>query len=288
MPVVLRRLTFAGAALLAVSVTGASNSAGAPNVPDSFTGAVLAPPVRGPAERVGDVQPDEFVRLASPSRPPAVGGLRRLGTGSGFFVGAGRVLTNFHVVESCSALTVGNNVEGAETFATLVAGDRAVDLAVLSTDGAGTAGMKPARFQSLLAAPTSDTFAVVGYPEHGLPVLMAELDEVTVYIPDLMSDLKRYNFNGDVRRGNSGGPVLDATAAVVGVVTAQLNTPEIYRRTGVLVDDVGLAIANRTIFEFLRANQIEFELAAAPAPSYSSERLLEEARGFVRQIGCWR
>jgi S1-C subfamily serine protease len=239
-------------------------------------------------DEAGEMRIDPIDRAPNSAHPPEVAGLRRLGTGSGFFIAPDRILTNFHVVDNCRALTVGNNVEGVEASATLIAGDRTVDLAVLSTGAAGVVGVKPARFQSGAAGPTSEKLAVVGYPEHGLPVLVAELAEVSVYVPDLMSNLRRYHFNGDVRRGNSGGPVLDETAAVVGVVTAQLNTPAIYQMTGVLVDDIGFAIANRTIFDFLRANQIEFEVAETPAPSRSSEQLLEEAHGFVRQIGCWR
>ena len=88
MSVLLRRL-LAGAALLAVCATGTSSSASAP-----------------------DVQPNEVSRLPDTSHPSTVQGLRRLGTGSGFFISAERVLTNFHVVDNCRALTVGNNVEG--------------------------------------------------------------------------------------------------------------------------------------------------------------------------------
>jgi len=275
--VIVRRLTLCGAVLfLAAWGSGTSGGVGALSFPQASAKEGLA---HEGTVGVLPVQPGS-------SHPTAVAGLRRLGTGSGFFISAGRVLTNFHVVGNCKALTVGNNVEGREASASLVVGDPVVDLAVLSADA--MEDVSPARFQALSVTPASDRFAVVGYPEHGLPVLVAELDEVTVYVPDLMSDLRRFNFNGDVRRGNSGGPVLDATAAVVGVVTAQLNTPEIYRTTGVLVDDVGLAISNRTVFDFLRANQIEFEVAAASEPSRSLDLLLDEAHGFVRQIGCWR
>jgi hypothetical protein len=97
----------------------------------------------------------------------------------------------------------------------------------------------------------------------------------------------RYSFYGPVRRGNSGGPVLDDTAAVLGVVTAQLDTVAVYRMTGIVIDDVGVAIANRTVLGFLEANKIEFK-AAVSAPKLSPQQVLEEARGFVRQIGCWR
>ena len=187
-------------------------------------------------------------------------------------------------MNACRALTVGNNVEGAEESAKLIAGDSMIDLAVLSTPS-GRA--KPAQFRTAITAQTEERLAAVGYPEHGLPVLQAELLEVAIYGPDLMAAGGRYFFNGAVRRGNSGGPVLDDTAAVVGVVTAQIDTVAVYNMTGVVIDDVGFAISNRTIFEFLDANKIVFE-SALSARRLSPQQVLGEARGFVRQISCWR
>ena len=219
-----------------------------------------------------------------PRHPPEVEGLSRVGTGTGFFITPDRVLTNFHVVNGCKALTVGNNVESAEAGATLIAGDRMIDLALLS---APAVEAKPAIFQMAVTAQTGERLAIVGYPEHGLPVLKAELLEVGAYGADLMAAGERYVFYGAVRRGNSGGPVLDDTAAVVGVVTAQIDTVAVYRMTGIVIDDVGIAISNRTVLDFLQANRITLESAASDV-KLSSQQVLEAARGFVRQIGCWR
>src|SRR5579872_974607 len=66
---------------------------------------------------------DQVLRALHPRHPANVEGLRLFATGTGFFVSNGVVLTNFHVAGSCKALTVGNNSEGDELSATLVAGD---------------------------------------------------------------------------------------------------------------------------------------------------------------------
>ena len=100
-------------------------------------------------------------------------------------------------------------------------------------------------------------------------------------------DRRFYSFIGAVRGGNSGGPVLDEKGAVVGVVTAKINTPAIFKRTGIVVKDIGFAIPNSTIFDFLRRNSVAFQQgqqAAALAPA----QILQEAHGFVRQIRCWK
>jgi S1-C subfamily serine protease len=216
--------------------------------------------------------------------PPGVQGLHLAGTGSGFFIGPDRVLTNFHVAGSCKALTVGNNREGQEADAELVAGEAGVDLAVLSTTGAGET---PALFDTDTPLESGVHLAIVGYPAFGRPVLDAQLEQASVMDSDALGDRRFYSFIGAVRGGNSGGPALDEKGAVVGVVTAKINTPAMYRKTGILIKDIGFAIPNGTIFDFLRRNSIAFgqsKRAANLAPA----QILQVAHGFVRQIGCWK
>jgi S1-C subfamily serine protease len=216
--------------------------------------------------------------------PPGVNGLHLVGTGSGFFIGPDRVLTNFHVAGSCKALTVGNNREGQEADADLVAGDAGVDLAVLSTLGAGAT---PALFNSDAPLESGAHLAVVGYPAFGRPVLDAQLEQASVMGSNAMGDRGYYSFIGSVRGGNSGGPVLDEKGAVVGVVTAKINTPAVYRRTGVLIKNIGFAIPNGAIFDFLRRNSVAFQQGPKGA-SLAPAQILQQAHGFVRQIGCWK
>jgi len=216
--------------------------------------------------------------------PPGVKGLHLAGTGSGFFIGPDRVLTNFHVAGSCKALTVGNNREGQEADAELVVGEAGVDLAVLATTGAGETS---ALFDTDASMETGAHLAIVGYPAFGRPVLDAQLEQASVMDSDAAGDRRFYSFIGAVRGGNSGGPVLDENGAVVGVVTAKINTPAMYRKTGILIKDIGFAIPNSTVFDFLRRNSIAFEQnkrAANLAPA----QILQMAHGFVRQIGCWK
>jgi S1-C subfamily serine protease len=222
--------------------------------------------------------------LSPPFRPPGFEALRRAGVGTGFYIASDRVLTNFHVVDGCKGITVGNNREGAEAVAKMIAGDRGADLAALSTDARVE---KPAQIQMAISGPPSIDLAIVGYPERGLPVLEAELDLVSAGEDDLKSESSRYPFIGAVRRGNSGSPVLDLSGAVVGVVTAKVNTPAVYQSTGEVIDNLGFAIPNRTVLKFLRTNRIEFAGATA-AENLSPERLLDRAHDFVRQVACWR
>ena len=228
---------------------------------------------------------DSYIaHVLTKTQPAWLEGKRMYSVGSGFFIAPDKVLTNFHVAGDCAVVTVGNDSEGEEIPGKLIAGDAAVDLAVLSTRQAST---EPARFESAIYTESGQGLVIVGYPEHGLAVRRAEVSPVSARPADLVAERARFRFDGEVRRGNSGGPILDDSGAVLGVVTAKLDTVAVYQHTGQVVDNIGYAIGNRTILDFLRANKIGF-LPALPGGGLPSDALLEKAHGFVRQIGCWK
>jgi S1-C subfamily serine protease len=253
----------------------------------SFLPALSTPPVAAPSviQETREAREAHIIKaLTADLSPAAVQGMRQIGTGSGFFIATNHLLTNFHVVDGCRAITVGNNTEGEEVDARLIASDSRADLAVLSAD---EKDVQPAQFLTGTLAESQDHLAIVGYPEHGRVVLQAELHPIAVFQDDLERSGSRYNFYGTVRRGNSGGPLLNSVGAVVGVVTAKIDTVAVYQKTGAVVDDLGIAIANHTVFAFLTANHIPFEPAMAGA-DLPPDELLQKAHGFVRQVGCWK
>jgi serine protease Do len=215
--------------------------------------------------------------------PKGLEGRRLIGEGSGFYVTPNDVLTNAHVAGECAVVTVGNGSDAAEQIARPVAKDWVDDLELLSVDGPA----EPARLEADPGSETGKDLAVVGYPEHGMAVRQAELASVDTSQHELAAGTARFSFNGAVRRGNSGSPVLDDTGAVVGVVVQKIDTVAVYQRTGEVVDNIGIAIANATVLAFLRANGVAVQ-PTAPSTPLTRDRLLVKAHGFVRQIGCWR
>jgi serine protease Do len=255
------------------------------------SGPPVTEPARVPAalvpapERSQEARERYVMHALAPHQITAVEGMRLAGTGTGFFIAADRVLTNFHVIGGgCRALTVGNNTEGEQVAAAVVATNPEADLAVLS---ATAKDVRPADFMMGALMETREGLSIIGYPEHGLPVLEAEMGHVAVFQDDLEAAGRLFRFFGPVRRGNSGGPLLDNSGAVVGVVTAKLNTVAVYESTGAVIDDVGYAIGNRTVLGFFAANGIAFAPAAA-RPSLSPDEILKRAHQFVRQVGCWK
>jgi S1-C subfamily serine protease len=273
--------------LLLALATGACVACTAPGPPPTASAPSVAAIAKTAPPAAKSVEQDReryIMHALAGDRLPGLEGLRHIGGGTGFYFTSDKILTNYHVAGPCTALTVGNGIEGSETLAKIVATDPADDLAVLGTTATVP---EPARFETAVYTETGAGMAIVGYPEHGLLVLEAELSPVETAQRDLVSDRPKFPFRGAVRRGNSGSPVLDDSGTVVGVVEAKIDTVAVYQNTGKVVDNIGYAISNRVVLDFLRANGIAF-LPARPAPSLTKPQLLDRAHGFVRQIGCWK
>ncbi|MDJ0355180.1 MarP family serine protease [Paenarthrobacter sp. PH39-S1] len=142
-------------------------------------------------------------------------------TGSGFVVSPGRVVTNAHVVAGVSRPVVelpgGGSLPGR-----VVSFDPQQDLAVIAVDGLQTATLP---LGSQLQA--GDGAAFAGYP-HGGPFTSEPATVQTVsnvLVPDIYGQNPAaeevYQLAADVQPGNSGGPLLNNSGQVVGVVFAR-------------------------------------------------------------------
>ena len=73
----------------------------------------------------------------------------------------------------------------------------------------------------------------------------------------------------------------------MGVIVAKVDSVTLYQNTGQVVRDIGLAMPADRLEAFLSEHGIDYQVAndkaAQPGP-----RVLEEARPFLVQIGCWR
>jgi serine protease Do len=75
--------------------------------------------------------------------------------------------------------------------------------------------------------------------------------KVREFAPEKLDRWGRFAIDADIRRGNSGGPVIDDRGYVVGVVSAKVNTPAMFQRTGQVMRDIGLIIRQDRALRFL-------------------------------------
>ncbi|MDP9187639.1 MAG: trypsin-like peptidase domain-containing protein [Actinomycetota bacterium] len=182
--------------------------------------------IRGPDPGVGPPDPavagDAEVRSAAESVVRVLGTACGLGvSGSGWIARPGLVVTNAHVIAGEDDTTVSLADGGARLEATPVHYDPANDLALLRVDGLEGA---PLRFAE---APTRGTpGAVIGYPENGPLAFAAARLGVTGSVTSEDSygrGLQRRELTalrGEIRSGNSGGPVVDGDGRVLATIFA--------------------------------------------------------------------
>ena len=140
-----------------------------------------------------------------------------LGAGSGISLGEGRVLTNYHVVEGATQVTV-HFADGRTAPAEVVRVDQLRDLALLQTELSDTP-VAPLRDARTLRA--AEDLLAVGYPRSD--VIGAQDSSVTrgIYSARRQSPDGVWHVQTDapVNPGNSGGPLTDNRGQVIGVIT---------------------------------------------------------------------
>jgi S1-C subfamily serine protease len=138
-------------------------------------------------------------------------------TGSGFVVSKDRVMTNAHVVAGADNVTV--SLDGQELKATVVAYDPAADISVLEVPGLQA---PPLAFARDTVWKGTDA-VVLGYPGGGpfaaYPARVRDVIEITA--PDIYQttfvNREVYTIRGTMRKGDSGGPLIDRDGRVLGM-----------------------------------------------------------------------
>ena len=140
--------------------------------------------------------------------------------GSGFVYARDRIITNAHVVAGIDQPSV--QVDSERREATVVLYDPDRDVAVLYVPDLG---LRPLQFASRPVDTNADAI-LLGYPEDG-PFFAGAArirDRMEIRGPDIYNDRtvtrEVYSIYGDVRSGNSGGPLIAPDGSVLGVIFA--------------------------------------------------------------------
>ena len=212
-------------------------------------------------------------------------GNRLKATGSGFFVtDDGLVLTNDHVVEGCSAVSI-LTPKGTRKTAEIIDSNARTDLALLR------APMTPpaiVQFRDPVNRAPGNRITLVGYP---MNAAFARIQPFftpgqTLMPRSLKPGYLGLKFKADVRPDNSGGPLLDDAGLVIGVVTAKVNTVAVAKRTGKVILREGFATDNAVVFTFLKRLGVAYH-TRSKGPILDEAAVIEKARRFATRVECW-
>ena len=193
-------------------------------------------------------------------------------TGSGFFISIyGHIVTNQHVVNECSRITVGDNAK-KQVAAEIVEADKKNDLALLklslnemaSTETKSLIRKLGIRIQARNIPLSSNGLLRSEDVELGERVMVSgypygEIFSDTIKVTGGMvsavrgmgDDSGQFQIDAAVQPGNSGGPIYDENGNIVGVVISQLNKLKVAKAIGSLPENVNFGIKASTVRQFL-------------------------------------
>ena len=162
--------------------------------------------------------------------------------GSGFAIGENCIITNAHVVDNASSISV-STYSGDIFEAAVFACDEELDLAVLVVLDAE---FSPLPVADIDACRIGDDIYTIGAPKS----MTYTLTKGVISAKQRMIRANEYiQIDAAINAGNSGGPLLNDSGEVLGVNTLKMSDSE----------GIGLAIPMRIVCAFLSDNNIELD-----------------------------
>jgi S1-C subfamily serine protease len=239
------------------------------------------------AQRSAAAEAPPNARAAAPERtvsPPDKHAISAVSSGTGFYISQDTIITNFHVVNGCVEMHIRKN--GADQgSARVMAVSQGDDLAALRADLPSKAFLK-----LRVGAPIKPAEAVLvfGYPLAGALSSTGNttLGNVTA-LTGLRDDSRYIQISASVQPGNSGGPAVDESGRLMGVVVSKLNAMAIAAVTGDIPQNVNFAIKVSTLSNFLEAHNIAYE-ADSQSHELSNTQRAERTEASSTQLECWK
>jgi uncharacterized protein YkwD len=201
-------------------------------------------------------------------------------SGTAFSVAPEVLITNRHVVKGCSSVEVISS-DGRRT-GSIAAADADIDLAILRvSELGGTSATLRSPNTVLLGEPV----LVFGYP------LAGALSSGGNFTSGVISALRGFRDSANqlqitspVQPGNSGGPLMDSSGLVIGVIQSKLSLNAV-RVLGDIPQNVNFAISLEALSQFLTKHKIDFQ-TTAQSPALDTARVAEMAQKFTHRIEC--
>jgi tetratricopeptide (TPR) repeat protein len=184
-------------------------------------------------------------------------------SGSGFFIRAGEIVTNMHVIRGAHRVEI-HTLEGkGRTYpvAGALAVDEEADLALLSVD-LPPERSRPLQFASTLPDEGEQVF-VIGNPLRLEGSVSDGIVSAVREVPDLGRIIQ---ITAPVSHGNSGSPLLNMRGQVIGIVTVKVTNGQ----------NINLALGVARITSLLKSKLMSFDQVATKNKAVTQPELLAE------------
>lgn len=210
-----------------------------------------------------------------------------LSNGTGFFVTKdGYIVTNAHVVRQCTSLVRATGQVTAD--ADIIARDDTMDLAILKARTYAPAFARLRYDSNSVAA--KEPAVVMGYP--GAAGASGQISFVKSHIIAPVGpggEAHWVQFENAAQKGNSGGPLLDMSGNVMGVITGKTQTYRVPRTNNtapVKVAESDVAVNLATLKNFLNRHRVRFQTSTSNLLFFSDNRLQYDAKNYIVQLKC--
>lgn len=199
--------------------------------------------------------------------------------GTGFYVDVdGHVITNRHVVEGCKTIETADHI-----VLSIIQYNKAIDVALLQANSFKQPSYAKLRQNN---AVIGESVIVFGFP---LPGILSKSGNLTTGVVSATSGVgnnqRNIKISAPVQPGNSGGPLLDQSGNVIGVVVSKLNAVTVAGITGDLAQNVNFAIKGSEVIAFLGRNNVVPQFATS-TENIKTEAVATLASSFTVQLIC--
>ncbi len=226
--------------------------------------------------------PPPKAQAASRSEPPKDGPNEdTVSTGTGFYVSqSGHILTNNHVIEGCRSVTVTTH-DGGVQRARIIGSDQVNDLALVQV-----AEKPPAVASIRTGARIGEPAFAFGFPLAGVLATSGNFTSGSITATaGLLDDTRMYQVSTPVQAGNSGGPLLDQTGNVVGVIVSKLDVLKVAAVLKDMPQNINFAIKANVAVGFLEAKGVT-AASSSSNETVAPADIAEWAKRFSVYIVC--
>lgn len=178
--------------------------------------------------------------------------IAEISSGTGFFLTAdGHIATNYHVVKNGNQIAV-RDFEGNTFPAKVLLTDAANDLALLKIESKS----KPIPTVQSSYTRKGDPVFTIGFPNISLQGLASKFTEGTISsLSGIQDQPTQFQISVPIQPGNSGGPLINDSGNVVGIVVAKLSAEAALRSGSTIPESVNYAIKSNYLLELINLNK---------------------------------